>query len=328
MERQKFQRSAFTLIELLVVIAIIAILVALLLPAVQQAREAARRSTCKNNLKQIGLAIHNYHDAYGQFPPLCITTEPGSPNGCVGYGAPNISGLTLLLPYIDQAPLYNEYNFDIGQSDPGGSINSGPMSQNIPVFTCPSDPNTSVQMIGACLKFPFPAGNFNGGTNYVFGVGAGTWEIFTGGTGTPIAPLTLTGIFFVNGNKRMRDVTDGSSNTIAMGETLWVSNGSGDPANAQGKPAWSIGFGTQIGFSPMAGINVEWEQFGANCHGPNVTVGAACGGARPAALQSQHVGGCHCLLADGAVRFLSENIDQTTLDNLVMRADGQVLGEF
>lgn len=316
----------FTLIELLVVIAIIAILIALLLPAVQQAREAARRSTCKNNMKQLGLAIHNYHDTHRQFPPLCISTQAGNPNGCAGFGAPNISGLTLMLPYLDQAALYNQYNFAIGQSDPGGTINATQMSTNLPALLCPSDPNQTVQMIGACLKFPYPSGNFNGGTNYVFAVGAGAWQFYTGGT--PNATLGLTGIFLVNGNKRSRDVTDGTSNTIAMGEVLWVMNHDGNPGNAQGKPSWSNGFGTQIGYSSTGGINFQWEQFGADCHGPNVTQGAPCGGARPAALQSKHVGGCHALFADGSVHFLSENIDQTTLDNLTMRADGEVIGEY
>lgn len=316
-------QRGFTLIELLVVIAIIAILIALLLPAVQQAREAARRSTCKNNLKQLGLAIHNYHDTHRQFPPLGIVTRAGTI--CPGYGAPNISGITLLLPYFDQANVYNTYNFDIGQDDT--SINTVEMNTNIPILQCPSDPNQNVQMTGGCLKFPFAANLTNGGTNYIFGAGTGAWAYFTGGI--PAISVGATGIFMPNGNKKMRDVTDGTSNTIAMGETLWVTHHNGDPANGQGKPAWAVGFGPQLGFSSTGGINFEWETFGANCHGPNVTTGSFCGGPSiGAALASRHVGGCHCLLADGSVRFLSENIDQTTLDNLSQRADGNVLGEF
>jgi len=327
MRSQKPHRAAFTLIELLVVIAIIAILIALLLPAVQQAREAARRSTCKNNLKQLGLALHNYHDAHSTYPPSSINSGTGSPNGCAGWGIPAISGLTLLLPYIDQANVYNLYNFDIGQTDP--SVNVTAMNTDIPALVCPTDPNTVVQVTGACYKFPFPAGQYSGGTNYVFCTGTGTNWAFLGSAGS--AP-DLGGIFLENGKKRIRDVTDGTSNTIAMGEVLWVDHANNPPGNGVGgKPAWAVGVGTQIGFSSTVGINFDWEQFAGSpgqCRGPNTTSGTACGGARPAALQSVHVGGCHVLLGDGAVRFLSENIDQTTLDRLAQRADGEVVGEF
>ena len=327
MQTQKQKRFGFTLIELLVVIAIIAILIALLLPAVQQAREAARRSTCKNSLKQLGLAIHNYHDAHRVYPPSSIISGAGSPNGCAGWGVPAVSGLTLLLPYMDQAPVYNQYDFNIGQTDP--SVNVTAMSTNIPVLSCPSDPNTIVQVTGACYKFPFPDGQNNGGTNYVFCTGAGTGWAFLSSIGN--AP-DLGGIFLENGNKKIRDVTDGTSNTIAMGEVLWVDHSNNAPGNGVGgKPAWAVGIGTQLGFSSAAGINFDWEQFAGSpgqCRGPNTTTGSSCGGARPAALQSTHVGGAHVLLGDGAVRFLSENIDQSTLDYLAQRADGEVVGEF
>lgn len=317
------RRSAFTLIELLVVIAIIAILIALLLPAVQQAREAARRSTCKNNLKQLGLAIHNYHDVARQFPPCSITNSVSGV--CAGYGGVAISGITLMLPYMDQAPLYKNYDFNIGQSS--SSANVDEMNTNIPVLQCPSDPNQLVQVTGACVKFPFPAGENSGGSNYVFGGGTGIW-------GTWVSDYTkdLGGIFLNNGNKQLRDVTDGASNTIAMGEVLWVSHQENVPGNGTGgKPAWAVGIATQLSFSSTSGINFNWTQFAStpgNCRGPNTTTGTACGGARSAALQSTHVGGAHVLLADGAVRFLSENINQTTLDFLAQRADGQVVGEF
>lgn len=329
MRTQKHYRSAFTLIELLVVIAIIAILIALLLPAVQQAREAARRSTCKNNLKQLGLAIHNYHEAHTVYPPSSINRGAGSPNGCSGWGAPAISGITLLLPYMDQANVYNLYDFDIGQTDP--TVNVTAMNTDISVLVCPTDSNSIVQITGACYKYasPWQAAQHNGGTNYVFCTGTGTGWTYLGSAGN--AP-DLGGIFLENGKKKIRDVTDGTSNTIAMGEVLWVDHANNAPSNGEGgKPAWAVGVGTQLGFSSTAGINFDWEQFAGSvgqCRGPNTTSGSSCGGARPAALQSIHVGGCHILLADGAVRFLSENIDQLTLDYLAQRADGEVVGEF
>src|SRR5690606_27248796 len=147
------RRPGFTLIELLVVIAIIAILIALLLPAVQQAREAARRSQCKNNLKQMGLALHNYHDVAGQFPPALthagdVATWPAALNITFNQST---TGFTLLLPYLDQAPLYNQYNFNEASVPVAANglplAGTGNWQANVPatstilsVFLCPSDP--------------------------------------------------------------------------------------------------------------------------------------------------------------------------------------------
>ncbi len=319
----KSMRRGFTLIELLVVIAIIAILIALLLPAVQQAREAARRTQCRNNLKQLGLALHNYHDSHGVFPPHAITTSSANAPGCPGIGSPNISGITLLLPHMDQAPLYNRYNFNVGQNST--SINVAEMNAELPAMTCPSDPNTIVQVTGACVKFPFPAAENSGGTNYIFCVGTGTGWSFVTDNNANVFSRDLRGIFRTNGRNGLRDVTDGASNTLAMGETLWVDHANNPPGNGSGgKPAWAVGIGTQIGFSVTGGINAVWP-----CKGPNTTSDhATCGSARPAALQSRHEGGVTVLLGDGAVRFVSENISQIVLDSLSTRAGDEVVGEF
>jgi len=318
--------SAFTLIELLVVIAIIAILIALLLPAVQQAREAARRTQCKNHLKQLGLALHNYHDSNQVFPPSCIATEPGST--CPGYGGPLISGLTLLLPYMEQGNLYSRYDFNAGQHGSTGGVHGRQVNEvvantNIPGFLCPSDPNNLVQVTGACVRFPFPAAESSGGTNYIFCAGWGTASWFPIAVGSQ--PMTNTvGIFQQNGRLGFRDITDGTSNTLAMGETLWVDHAGNAPGNgAGGKPSWSVGIGTQISFSTSGGINAFFP-----CKGPNTTTGAACGGVRAAAVQSRHVGGAQITLADGSVRFVSENIDQNTLNSLATRGFGEIVGEF
>ncbi len=325
-------RRGFTLIELLVVIAIIAVLIALLLPAVQQAREAARRTQCRNHLKQLGLALHNYHDAHKKFPPSAIVTGQSSCCGS-GYPGPATSGITLLLPYIDQANLYNSYDINAGTA--GGVCNNlnQVVNVNIAALTCPSDPNKLVQVTGACFATPFPAAENVGGTNYIFCTGTGTgWNWVNANSAGTYQP-DLGGIFLQNGDKEVRDITDGTSNTLAMGEVLWVDHANNPPSGngSGGKPKWSVGIGTQLGFSTSGGINFPWTQFGTgpgSCNGPNTTTGAQCGGARPAALQSIHEGGAHVLMADGAVRFLSENISQVTLDALSTRWGKEILGEF
>ena len=336
MRGKSTRHLGFTLIELLVVIAIIGILVALLLPAVQHAREAARRAQCKNNLKQLGLALHSYHDTHGLFPPSAITTIRYSGSCCVDYGAPNISGLTLLLPYLEQTALYSQYNFNGlpvqpgsgGQTCYGRLTNDAVDDVDIPIFLCPSDPNTFVQNTGWGMKLEDDCG----GTNYIFCAGTGTAWSFVRDNGLGIFSPDLRGIFLANGNKGFRSVIDGSSNTLAMGEVLWVDHANNLPFNngRGGKPAWAVGIGTQMSFSTTGGINADWP-----CRGPTTTTvvnsgstGLPCGSARPAALQSMHAGGVLVLMADGQVRFLSENVSQTTLDLLAQRADGEVLGEF
>lgn len=326
-------RRGFTLIELLVVIAIIAVLIALLLPAVQQAREAARRTQCRNNLKQLGIALHNYHDAHSRLPPSAIMGRAAGLCCGTGWGGPAISGFTLLLPYFDQANIYNQYNFNIGQD--GGICNNVNQIVNVNIQTllCPSDSNRLVQVTGACYATPYPAAQENGGTNYAFATGVGTgWQWYSS-TAAGVFKVDLGGIFLQNGDNGLRDVPDGTSNTLAMGEVLWVdhSNNVSTGNGLGGKPKWAVGIGTEIGFSTAAGINFPWRQFAAGpgqCLGPNTTVGSGCGGARPAALQSAHVGGAHVLLADGSARFISENISQLTLDALGTRRGEEVFGEF
>jgi len=320
----KSRCRGFTLIELLVVIAIIAILIALLLPAVQQAREAARRTQCRNNMKQLGLSLHNYHDTFGRFPPVSISNRTPNPD-CPGVGSPLVSGLTLMLPYIDQASIYNQYNFDIGQGIDvlnANHPNEALADINLPAFLCPSDPQQLVNPLVACIK-NYNVNEQSGGTNYAFALGTGVGYAWLANVTTQV---DLGGIFKNNGNNGLRDVTDGSSNTLCMGEILWVDHSNNHPGNGQGgKPPWSAGVATFIGFSTSGGINANWP-----CRGPQTTSAsnATCGSGRPAALQSPHEGGAFVLLADGAVRFLSENLSQITLDSLSTRATGETVGEF
>lgn len=346
--RRRRERIGFTLIELLVVIAIIAILIALLLPAVQQAREAARRSQCKNNLKQLAVALHNYHDSASVFPystmgDTALTTAntgaavPTLRNSNPGIVGMNQRGWVLVLPYIDQAPLYNKCNFagSFGANNPGQGLSGEPntngnadvVSTLLPVFLCPSDngskkvTNTSFQY--AISPAAVAAGKFGAKTSYDFSVlryssSANLWE------STALPPSTATGnngrrMFGAYSNCRLTDVKDGSSNTVMLCEgTLDVKNGINQ---CWGYSHW-VGNGIDIASDSINfWICCSWDV-------PPLQRTAAGTTANWGAAGSQHTGGCHVALGDGSVRFVSENIDTLTRYRLAHMADGQPMGEF
>lgn len=281
MNLQSTKKRGFTLIELLVVIAIIAILIALLLPAVQQAREAARRSTCKNNLKQIGLALHNYHDTHRVFPPGVINV---SSKNYIGWG-------TFILPFMDQAPLYNfiktNGGFDVAWSSVTALTTANQGAKTIiPAYICPSDPmgglNVEMSSYGKSNYVSCPGNLFNGTGAY-------------------------SGVFYANSKVRMRDITDGTSNTILGGEKT-----------TKGAQIGSIWIGPTTGsYSETSAVA---RYIDAGIYLINSTSSTAFG--------SVHVGGAHFVYGDGRVRFLSENIDGTTYRDLGGKADGNVLGEY
>ncbi|MEQ8637200.1 DUF1559 domain-containing protein [Gimesia maris] len=294
------------LIELLVVIAIIAILIALLLPAVQQAREAARRSTCKNSLKQIGVAFHNYHDTARTFPPGWIDGDQTLGDASETANKNGLGWATMILPYIDQANLYNQIgsetsnftmNWQIGYT---GSTSIPAAKTIIPIFNCPSDPMGGINT---------DKGSF-GKSNYA------TERIVLG----------------VNKALRMRDITDGTTNTILVGEVR-TGDETGTTGSCGGAPCDEFTGKLWIGARTASwgwerGLQAEDVYF----IGYNVPDDFINGGARTVAdrfaLSSMHVGGVHVLLADGSVRFLSENIDVNTYKWLNDENDGKVLGEF
>ncbi|QDT25729.1 Type II secretion system protein G precursor [Gimesia panareensis] len=296
MRKARFTRHGFTLIELLVVIAIIAILIALLLPAVQQAREAARRSQCKNNLKQIGLALHNYHDTHGLFPSGWIGVQPG-----VGANAQYGSGWgwgTMILPYLDQNPLYNQINFSLSINDPAQTPSI--IDTSLTVFRCPSDPATETFELhqegspGTVLA-KLATGNYVG----VFG----SDELDDCGTTPPGTACKSTGVFYQNSNTRFRDITDGSSQTLFVGERK---------TNPQ--QGW---YSTWVGVIPQ-GEETYVRPLGATDHPPN----------DPAAhiddFSSHHTGGAQFLFGDGRVRFISENIDEGVYRSLSSIRGGEL----
>ena len=321
----------FTLIELLVVIAIIAILIALLLPAVQQAREAARRSTCKNNLKQIGLALHNYQETHSVFPPFKTWR---SSQDCEGGGSPwaNIGGFSwrvMILPFIDQAPIYNQFNFDHhvqGQCNNvyGGSSWGAVNSTIVPVFICPSDDTLPTEFGPA-------------GTNY-----AGFFSANNSQTPGPADQAFFTQTGAGTHKVSFKDIPDGSSNTFAVGEVYRRRNRvrlGGGPA-CEGLTArchrWmaagSCGVTGSSGL-PRTGDNTSCIPSQIRTGAPNDPAAdqfswaddndeAANAGWRPPS--SSHVGGVHCLSADGSVHFISENIDIGVFTATVTRRGKEV----
>ncbi len=304
-------KRGFTLIELLVVIAIIAILIALLLPAVQQAREAARRSTCKNNLKQMGIALHNYHDTHRLFPYGHMEVASGNYNSSSPYGTYHWRDTWAhqILPFVDQAPLYNKYSANTAThvhlvTDP--EI----YKAVVPIYMCPSDPST-------------PGNADASGRSQGSYIGCAGNEATTTGA-------NLNGIFSENSNTKIRDLKDGSSNTIMVSEiiirgntastTYWGCPGCYGIGGAHGEMTFTT---RETPNTPVADQNYACKST-TFPHSPCVVnTGTKYNFAR-----SYHVGGVHALLADGAVRFISSNIDRGTFQNLGNKKDGQVLGEF
>jgi prepilin-type N-terminal cleavage/methylation domain-containing protein/prepilin-type processing-associated H-X9-DG protein len=285
---QETRRDGFTLIELLVVIAVIAILVALLLPAVQQAREAARRTGCRNNLKQIGLALHNYHDAHKCFPPGFVTgaAAPSTANGW-GWGAH-------LLPYLDQGPLYQSIDFDRPIFDP---VNATATRTGIPVFLCPTD-----------LVEPH-AFNIVDGTGTVLGQATpSSYAATVGDDNSEVTDLHCNGAFFRNSCVRMRDMIDGSSQTTLVGDRAfamtkgtWVGAPDGAVVAAGELNPWSTTTAPPETFSLVHNnwINILTDSDGGLDD-----------------FSSMHTGGVQLLFADGSVRF----IPSITTDGPLRRA--------
>ncbi|WP_166830221.1 DUF1559 domain-containing protein [Thalassoroseus pseudoceratinae] len=337
--RHTSSRRGFTLIELLVVIAIIAILIALLLPAVQQAREAARRTQCKNNMKQLGIALHNYHDTHNAFPysvsaSSSFTSGTAAVNTGGGEFHKNHRGWLLLLPFIEQGNLAEQFDFNLaastarnGSSVPGGlepgqsgNANDIVVGTSLDAFLCPSDAGPTHYTGTSSAYYISGSQNAEGGayTNYDFSVRrvsswANKWKDESQGTRRLFGPDT---------SSKLRDIVDGTSNTVAVCETLRdVWNGTGQ---TWGYSKW-VGAGVDLTYSRGINFTVccSWDsppfqRPGARASrlGDWSTVG------------SLHPGGAQVLLADGAVRFVSETIDPSTRNNLAYIADGQVLGDY
>ena len=321
------RRAGFTLIELLVAIAIIGILVSLLLPAVQQAREAARGIHCRNNLKQLGLAFHNYESAHAVFPLISSNVTGFSPQARI-------------LPFVDQANLHDLIDFDQPLTTFGGGVTTslnpafiGIQDRLLPVLLCPSDSGNPILMD---LGVPWA------GTNYLVNGGSGPGFSYcsTGGQSD--------GLFWRGSRVRFRDITDGASNTILMAEGLFgareslpttvlvdpqrqmQSAGGGPPCNQTAEEliasAPIIYNGRRNGsWIRTTGFHISINGFFTpNSRQPDVSYN----GDVVTSSRSDHVGGTHVLMADGAVRFVSNSVDLDTWRALFSRNGGEVIGEF
>ncbi len=345
------RQRGFTLIELLVVIAIIAILIALLLPAVQQAREAARRTQCKNNLKQLGLALHNYHDVHNTFPYRMGGTNFTGTDGLNSNWGRG-SGMIGLLPFIDQAPLFNQISSPqtIGGTSypafgPGPwHATYTPWTARIAMLVCPSDGNHA-------------AANTLGDNSYAF----------CAGDSGDVNSRTPRGIFGNQSKIGMQSISDGTSNTVMMGERIFPrsANDIGMVAVVSSLTSASVvpndcrvayntttrqynssltlrNFGGDRWGDGGAGVMAITTMLPINSPSCTATNHEAQPGVYSAG--SQHTGGAHAVMADGAVRFISDNIDTGNLSvnsiglsgqspygvwgALGTRASSEVVGEF
>ena len=301
--------AGFTLIELLVVIAIIAVLIALLLPAVQQAREAARRSQCKNNLKQLGLAMHNYHDTFSAFTigSMGFQSSPSDTRMCFFQS---------VLPYVEQTALYNMVNF--GATSWATMTNQGTtyvstttaLSTQVPVFMCPSDPNAGKRQTSTAYRGFY--------SNYLPVHGSGAMG--------PYNTVAQNGMFYVISSTRMRDVTDGTSNTAMMAEIVLTPDSIYD---GRGRVWESYDGNTLVSTLNPPNTSIS-DNIGQACGNSTTNPKAPCAGtgSLQMASRSTHVGGVHIVMADGAVRFVSDSINTNTWNWLGARNDGNTIGDF
>ena len=363
MPRSKKVRG-FTLIELLVVIAIIAVLIALLLPAVQQAREAARRTQCKNNLKQMGLAMFNYEGTYGQFPFASFVPwgRRGTDDCHMEYkGQFGPNWAVTLLPYIDQAPLFTSMNpFTVsGLAAPTGKMPAGTdglswrnglVGRPIRAYLCPSDSQNNQPFINAAVPGDATVGGQWARGNYGISAGYEDYDHVAGGNTYKSSSSNIAGanglkstpLCSSNFGSQIRDVIDGTSQQFMFTE-LRAGLSNIDPRGvwAMGFPGASVQNGGRGVYNPgpnnvLGGIKAdggdELEDGKTYCNPANAALGMGCttsGTLMTSAMaRSQHTGGVNVAMADGSGRFVSNNIDQLTYLRLSSTQDGQLVGDY
>lgn len=349
MNSRSRNRSGLTILDVVVTIVIILVLAAFLLPSVRRARGPTRRSQCLSNLKQIGLALHNYHDVYEVFPPGWIAGETPAQSSGFGWGLH-------LLPFVDQEALFEKFDRHHRLADTA-SGNATLISTELSVYRCPSGDGVAQarSQWGVSL----------GTTNYVgnFGVGIPTtWSTMAGSEGKLVDANYLQGMFGPSSSVRMMDVKDGMSNIVLVGERRLLEKGVEWPTGKEDGPfnSYWAGIPNLNTVNPLSIVATatggQIELNGENDKLPatgnlaavmspeerkslpyfainkNPRLGVTLSGDHQdtvtAGFSSWHTGGCQMLLGDGTVRFISENIDPTVYTNLMRRSDGATLGEF
>lgn len=318
--RRAISRHGFTLVELLVVIAIIALLIALLMPAVQSARESARRIQCANNLKQLGMALQSYHQSKGEFPEGSVSQQATSFNpwndasDTSGAGLHGTSWMLAVLPQLEQANLFNQWNFSTNVLG-----NAAVAQQNVAGFYCPS--RRSGLRSGDNSRM-ISTGWTGGGTDY--GGCAGGANLFTNSVPHPWASVNSNigdewhkanrrGPFRPNQSVSVANMLDGTSNTILVGELQRLSIGSPIPDRAS-QDGWAVG-----GMATVFGTNDKELSCSSNCR--------QTGGMNNFFFEnpgSEHLGGATFGMADGSTHFISENVDSILLRNLGCMRSGEI----
>jgi prepilin-type N-terminal cleavage/methylation domain-containing protein/prepilin-type processing-associated H-X9-DG protein len=301
--------AGLTLLEVLVVVAILAVLMALLLPAVQQAREAAARIKCANNLRQLGLALHNHHDTFSSFPPakVRLPATADDSRARVLY-----SWVPRVLPFLEQDPAYRRYRFDIRYDQPPNDapngFSSGYINQvQFPVFTCPSAPKEQ------------PGDRHRGVIDYA-AINQVSDALLRSGLLNPVPgpDPTWSGVLGLNVNRRISAITDGASSTLLLAEDanrneLWEMGRSVSGCDPDEVGAWANPAGSMV----IAGYNPRNPRAGFGPCGVNCTNDGAAYGFHP--------GGAHGLFADGSVRFLKTGLDVNVLVGLMTRDQSELI---
>jgi prepilin-type N-terminal cleavage/methylation domain-containing protein/prepilin-type processing-associated H-X9-DG protein len=325
-------RGAFTLVELLAVITIIGVLIGLLLPAVQAAREAARMSQCSNNLKQIGIAFHNHHDARGFFPPMTTARTGYTINGT----NPVTDGWawgTMILPFLDQADTFDRLKPQTVWGQPerdtfatavaDTTVRKPIIDGSIATYRCPSD----------------PAGRTNdmqgNNSNVIFRYGRSNYVVsaeFDGFSGEAIPSAATRGISFVGSRIRVKDITDGTAKTLAVGERVHRISGGNDKTNSPFNPASALWAGSGMANYLLPDGYPTWNPSGVSAFGGSTRWGinnfvGSEGNARKG-YSSNHSNGASFVFCDGSVQFLNQMTDDTTFRRLGDRKDGKLIGAY